>query len=148
MARLKIDTGAKNYEIEDEKTGKILGTITIYPNDFNIGKRIQDAEKSITSLVDEAELIANDETKSNEDKTNYIYELDCKIKEQLDYMFNSNVSETVFKGLNCLNLNNGKYFIERFLEMIVPVITKELEASTKASNNRIDKYSSQASKRR
>lgn len=146
MARLKINTGAKNYEIEDEKTGKILGTITIYPNDFNLGKRIKDAEKNIFALVSEAETIANDEAKNNEDIANDIYELDCKIKEQLDYMFNSNVSETVFKGLNCLNLNNGKYFAERFLEMIVPVITKELEASTKASNNRINKYTSMASK--
>ena len=33
MARLQINTGAKNYEIEDEKTGKLLGVITIYPND-------------------------------------------------------------------------------------------------------------------
>ena len=140
MARLQINTGTKSYEIEDEN-GKLLGTIIIYPNDFNLGKRVKDAEKKILALVESAELIAN------EDVANDIYDLDCKIKEQLDYMFNNNVSETVFKGLNCLNLNKGKYFIERFIEMIVPVITKELEASAKASNNRIDKYSSQASKR-
>ena len=146
MARLQINTGTKSYEIEDEN-GKLLGTIIIYPNDFNLGKRVKDAEKKILALVESAELIANDESKSNEDVANDIYDLDCKIKEQLDYMFNNNVSETVFKGLNCLNLNKGKYFIERFIEMIVPVITKELEASAKASNNRIDKYSSQASKR-
>lgn len=145
MARLRIDTGAKNYEIEDNN-GKIIGVITIYPNDFNLGKRVKDAEKSILALVESAEQIANDETKGNEDIADDIYNLDCKIKEQLDYMFNSNVSETVFNGLNCLNLNKGKYFIERFLEMIVPVIAKELEASTKASNNRINKYASQASK--
>ena len=146
MAKLQINTGAKSYEIEDEN-GKLLGVITIYPNDFNLGKRAKDAEKNILTLLEKAELIANDESRSNEDIANDIYDLDCKIKEQLDYMFNSNVSETVFKGLNCLNLNKGKYFAERFLEMIVPVITKELEASAKASSNRIDKYSSQASKR-
>ena len=93
-------------------------------------------------------MIANDDTKKEEDIIKSIYELDVKVKKELDIMFNSDVSETVFKGLNCFNLNNGKYFIERFLEMILPVITKELEASAKASNNRIDKYSSQASKRR
>ena len=146
MAKLQINTGAKSYEIEDEN-GKLLGVITIYPNDFNLGKRVKDAEKNILTLLEKAELIANDESRSNEDIANDIYDLDCKIKEQLDYMFNSNVSETVFKGLNCLNLNKGKYFAERFLEMIVPVITNELEASVKASSNRINKYASQASKR-
>lgn len=148
MARLQINTGAKNYEIEDEKTGKLLGVITIYPNDINIAKRIEVAEKNIIALVNEAEVLANDDTKKEEDIIKSIYELDVKVKKELDIMFNSDVSETVFKGLNCFNLNNGKYFIERFLEMILPVITKELEASAKASNNRIDKYSSQASKRR
>lgn len=147
MARLQIDTGAKSYEIEDVN-GKLLGIIFIYPSDLNLGKRLKDGEKNINALVEAAELIANDESKSEEDKANDIYELDCKIKEQLDYMFNSNVSEVVFKALNCLNLNNGKYFIERFLEMIIPIITKELESTAKASKNRIDKYSSQASKRR
>lgn len=146
MAKLQINTGAKSYEIEDEN-GKLLGVITIYPNDFNLGKRVKDAEKNILTLLEKAELIANNESRSNEDIANDIYDLDCKIKEQLDYMFNSNVSETVFKGLNCLNLNKGKYFAERFLEMIVPVITNELEASVKASSNRINKYASQASKR-
>lgn len=147
MARLQIDTGTKSYEIEDVN-GKLLGTIIIYPSDLNLGKRLKDGEKNIKALVEAAELIANDESKSEEDKADYIYKLDCKIKKQLDYMFNSNVSEVVFKALNCLNLNNGKYFIERFLEMIIPIITKELESTAKASKNRIDKYSSQASKRR
>lgn len=147
MARLQINTGAKNYEIEDEKTGKLLGVITIYPNDINIAKRIEAAEKNIIALVNEAELLANDESMNEDDIIKNIYELDTKVKKELDAMFNSKVSETVFKGLNCFNLNNGKYFIERFLEMILPVITKELEASVKASNNRIDKYASQASKR-
>jgi hypothetical protein len=98
-------------------------------------------------LIAEAENVVNDENRNESDNASYIYDLDTKIKEQLDYMFNSKVSDTVFKGLNCLNLNNNKYFIEQFLEMIVPVITKELEASVKASNNRINKYASQASKR-
>lgn len=148
MARLQINTGAKNYEIEDEKTGKLLGVITIYPNDINIAERMEAAKKNIIALVNEAELLANDETKNDDDIIKSIYELDAKVKKELDVMFNSNVSETVFNGLNCFNLNNGKYFVERFLEMILPVIQHELEASVKASNNRIDKYSSQASKRR
>lgn len=148
MAKLKINTGAKNYEIEDEKTGKLLGVITIYPNDMNIVERMEAAEKNIIALVNEAELLANDETKNDDDIIKSIYELDAKVKKELDAMFNSNVSETVFNGLNCFNLNNGKYFVERFLEMILPVIQHELEASAKASSNRIDKYSSQASKKR
>jgi hypothetical protein len=146
MAKLRIDTGAKTYEIEDEN-GKLLGVIVIYPNDYNFGKRAEEAEKRIMELIAEAENVVNDENRNESDNASYIYDLDTKIKEQLDYMFNSKVSDTVFKGLNCLNLNNNKYFIEQFLEMIVPVITKELEASVKASNNRINKYASQASKR-
>lgn len=146
MAKLQINTGAKSYDIED-KNGKMIGTIVIYPSDYNLGKRTEIAQENIVRLVTEAEKVANDESKTEKEIMDYIYELDSNIKAEIDNMFNSNVSETVFKGLNCLNLNDGKYFIERFMEMIVPVVTEEMESAAKASSNRINKYTSQASKR-
>lgn len=144
MAKLTLNTGVKTYEIEDEN-GKSLGEISIYPNDFNIGKRIKESIPKIESYINSAEQIADENEEEAIDK---ITDIDNKIKAQLDYLFNADVSQTVFKGLHCLNVNsgNGKYFIENFLDMIIPVINKELDKSMKASQKRIDKYTSQVSR--
>ncbi len=140
MSKLTLNTGVKTYDIEDEN-GKMLGTISIYPNDFNIGKRAREAQKKIAEYIDSAESIA---TGSDNDAIEQITEIDNNIKAQLDYLFNSDITGTVFKGLHCLNVTpDGKYFIERFLDMIIPVINSELDKSLKASQQRIDKYTGQ-----
>ncbi len=141
MSRLTLNTGVKNYEIEDEN-GKLLGTISIYPRDFNIGKRAKEVQRKIAEYIDAAEQIASD----NEDNAiDRITEIDDKIKEQLNYLFNSDVSSTVFKELHCLNVvaDGGKYFIESFLDMIIPVINEELDKAAEASKKQADKYTSQ-----
>ena len=140
MSKLTLNTGVKTYCIEDE-TGKPLGIISIYPNDFNIGTRAKEAQKKIIECIESAELIAGEnEAEAIEQITN----LDNKIKEQLNYLFNSDVSGTVFNGLHCLNVTqDGKYFIENFLDMIIPVINSELDNALKASKTRVDKYVSQ-----
>lgn len=142
MAKLQLATGVKSYDIEELETGRILGTIHINTNDMNIGQRALDAQKKIDQYIKESEKIAN-EAKTDEEAIAQLTAIDNQIKEQLDYLFDSPVSETVFKGLHCLNINNGKYFVETFLEMIMPVINADLEESIKASEKRIRKYTSQ-----
>ena len=143
MSKLTLNTGVKTYDIEDEN-GKMLGTISIYPNDFNIGKRAMEVQKKIVEYITSAEQIA---VENDESAIEQITEIDNKIKEQLDYLFNSDVSKTVFSGLHCLNVTeDGRYFIERFLEMIMPVINSELDKSLKASQKRVNKYTSQVSR--
>lgn len=142
MAKLKLATGVKSYEIEEQETGRILGTIYINTNDMNIGQRALDAQKKIDEYIKESESIAV-EANTDEEAIAQLTVIDKQIKEQLDYLFDSPVSETVFKGLHCLNLNKGKYFIESFLDMIMPVINTDLQESIKASEKRISKYTSQ-----
>lgn len=141
MSRLTLNTGVKNYEIEDEN-GRTLGTISIYPQDFNIGKRAKEAQKKIAEYIDAAEQIA---TENDDDAIESITEIDNKIKEQLDYLFNAEVSKTVFRGLHCLNVvaDGGKYFIESFLDMIIPVINAELDKAAETSQQKVSKYVSQ-----
>lgn len=140
MAKLQLSTGVKTYEIEDEN-GKLLGAISIYPNDFNIAKRAKEVQEKITTHINEAERIAN---QSGNDAVEQITELDNKIKEQLDYLFKTNVS-CMFNGLHCLNINpdNGKYFIENFMDMMMPVIEKEMRKAAEKNQQQVSKYTKQ-----
>jgi len=141
MAKLTLQTGVKNYEIYDEND-KLLGTISIYPNDFNFGARAIDVIPRITGYINSAEEIAQDNTEIAIER---ITDIDNKIKTEIDYLFNSSVSETVFKGLHCLDVVSGgsKFFIESFLDMIMPVIEKEMGKAAKASQQRVDAYTKQ-----
>ena len=140
MAKITLETGVKTYDIEDEK-GSLLGTISIHPNDLNIGKRAYDGGNKIQELIDSmAEVSEGDST---EDTINKIDSVDKAIKEQLDYIFDAPVSETIFKNLNCLSVSNGKYLVENFLDMMLPVINQSLDEGIKGAEERVKKYTSQ-----
>lgn len=141
MGKLVLQTGVKNYDIYDEND-KMLGTINIYPNDFNFGARAKEIIPQITEYIESAEQIADDDVDGAIDQ---IKEIDDKIKGALDYLFASNISGTIFKTLHCLDVVAGgnKFFIESFLDMMMPVITKEMEKASKESAKRIKSYTAQ-----
>lgn len=142
MEKLKIDSGLKSYEIEDEN-GRKLGVITIDPKDMNLLARCQTAEKKITELIEKASHIADSEDIEQKEVIEKITEIDTEIKKELDYAFDSEVSFVVFGNRHCMNTNRGKTFVERFLDMMLPVIEKETKQERDASNARIKKYTEQ-----
>lgn len=138
MERLQIETGIKKYEIVDEN-GDVLGVIRIDPKDFNMYERVEIAEKNIEELMNAAIKIADGDG-ADLIKETRIVELDEKIKEQLNYLFDYDVSGIIFGNKNCLNLNHGVTFIQRFLDMIIPVIRNVVETESKESAERVGKY--------
>lgn len=139
MAKLTLETGVKTYDIEDEK-GDLLGTISIHPSDLNIAKRAYDGGEKIQELIDG---MAEINTENTEGAANTIDSIDKAIKEQLDYIFDAPVSETIFKNINSLSVSGGKYLVENFLDMILPVINQSIDEGVKASEARVKKYTDQ-----
>lgn len=141
MERLQIETGIKKYEIVDEN-GDVLGVIRIDPKDFNMYERVEIAGKNIEELMNAAIKIADGDG-ADLIKETRIVELDEKIKEQLNYLFDYDVSSVIFGNKNCLNLNHSVPFIQRFLDMIIPVVKNVVEEEQKESSERVKKYTSQ-----
>lgn len=134
MARIKIETGIKVYEIENEN-GELLGTIKFNPNDINNLKRLDEFEQKsydIDAYVREnaKEDITEDEAKE------IILEADRRYKEAFDIMFGTGSSKAVFGSQNVFNELNGKTYVERFIDAILPVI----KADADARNEKVNKY--------
>lgn len=137
MASIKIATGLKTYDIEDEN-GNVRGQISFNPSDTNIIKRATEVQKVIDKCINNAK---NLDVKNEEEFVNEVNKIDNTIREQVNYLFDcEDVSDIVFGKQNVLSTLNGKTFVERFLEAFIPIIKKEFENEQKKSQERVNKY--------
>lgn len=143
MTSFKISTGIKSYDIEDEN-GNIRGQIHINTTDFNMFKRAKKGQEEINNLVSEISLIEGNNTDEILEATE---KADKTIKSIINDIFDDeNVSDVVFGKQSCLNVVDSKTFVERFLNVVMPVVYKDLEEGMKKADANIEKYVSQVSK--
>lgn len=138
MEKIRVNGNLKEYMIVNEFDEE-LGVIRIDPSDFGIAQRIDDAQKKINEFLDQANSINTD----GEDAVEKITSIDKGIKEEINNIFNYDVSSVVFGKTHCLSLQNGVSFVERVLDAIVPVVEVAIKKEMNASKNRVDKYTKQ-----
>lgn len=145
MASIKVETGLKTYDIEDEN-GNIRGQITINPSDVNFIPRARQMKDAIQEHVKKAEELAKKEGLTEDDIIAQIASIDADIKAEINKLFNANVSSIIFGEQSCLNTLNGISFVERFMTAVMPIIEAEFAEEQRKSAERVNKYVSQASK--
>ena len=116
MKNINIDDGREAVTIN----GDPERVIYVQASDFNIQLRARQAREKISTLLEE---------------------IDKKVREQINHIFNYDVSQPVF-GLcsPLMSLKNGKCYVEEFLEAITPVIEEIAKNAAKASEKRISKH--------
>lgn len=137
--RIQIEDLRKKIIVENQY-GQEIGIIYISPDDYNILERAKTAEANIQNCIKEAEKKTGQLEESDEKAVEIISEIDKRIKNELDNLFDYPVSEQIFGNVHCLSTKNGKYFVENFLNGIMPVINKTVEKEAAASKERMDKY--------
>lgn len=129
MNKIVVDDGLKTYTIEN-KRGDYLGEFTFNPSDTNIIKRHEEVIDFINNLE-------NEEFEEKEG----IKKVEDALKEKIDYLLNSDTSETFFKICGPLTpLASGETFVENIIAAIGTVIEKEMGVRMKKANERISKY--------
>ena len=140
MASIKIETGLKTYDIEDEH-GNIRGQITLNPKDMGFFSRAQKMRDKILHYMDSIDWNNNDKT---DDEILIIFDTTDKIiTKEIDDLFGQGTSDIIFGTQSSLSTINGISFVERFLTTFMPIIESEFKEELKNSSNRIDKYVSQ-----
>ena len=134
MASIKVSTGLKVYDIEDEN-GNVRGQISFNPSDLGFYDRATQFYDDMQTMVDSIE---NDDSIVGMQK---VSAADKMMKEKLNQLFDDeNASKVVFGNQNCFNTLNGVSFVERFLNAFMPIIKKEFEKEQKNSQKRVEKY--------
>lgn len=140
MASIKIETGLKIYDIEDEH-GNIKGQITINPKDMSFFGKAQKMRNTILHYIDNIDI--NDKNKSEEDFIKIFDDTDIMIKNEIDNLFGKNTSAIIFGSQSSLSTLNGITFVERFLTAFIPIIQQEFQNEINNSTSRIEKYTNQ-----
>ena len=138
MASIKISTGIKCYDVENER-GEIIGQIKFNPSDVNLISRVEKFEETINSIHTEINNTLSNNADENTIKSMLI-KADETIKDSVDNMFGKGTSLTIFGNQNIFNEFKGKTFLERFLESIIPVIKQDIEDSTSHRAGKLNKY--------
>lgn len=143
MQNLNFEDGFKEFSINNDPNR----IIRFNPSDFSIIERIKTAYDEIdkaTKIEDDIDLKADGTPVEELGKAAEIVKgINDTIKNQIDYIFNSPVSEMVFGKQSPLSMIKGVPLWERFMNTIAPVIQKEVKAEQLASQKRISKYTSQ-----
>lgn len=136
MIEVKAKTGAEQLRILDEHDRE-LGILSFYPTDLNLSARIETGTKEIESILKEAK----DKTQIMEEK-DFLAEvpvIDARLKEQLNYIFDTKVSSLVGET-NLLTPTADGFLIEGILNAILPVIKECIQKAAERMESKKDKY--------
>ena len=140
MASIKIETGLKTYDIEDEH-GNIRGQITINPKDMSFFGKAQKMRDTILHYMDDIDI--TDQSKDENEIVKLFDDTDNMIKAEIDKLFGNGTSTVIFGSQSSLSTINGVTFVERFMTAFMPIIQKEFQTELDNSSARVDKYISQ-----
>ena len=128
MQSLNFEDGLKRLAINGDENRVIV----VNPTDVGIVTRYREKLPEIEKLS------ANTE---NSEKIPDI--LDKKVREFVDYIIGSPVSEIVFGKTNCLSMAGGQTIFENFLTAYMEYMKPEIKAEYERSKKRIEKYTGQ-----
>ena len=140
MASIKIETGLKTYDIEDEH-GNIRGQITINPKDMSFFGKAQKMRDTILHYMDDIDI--TDQSKDENEIVKLFDDTDNMIKAEIDKLFGNGTSTVIFGSQSSLSTINGVTFVERFMTAFMPIIQQEFQAELDNSSARVNKYTSQ-----
>jgi len=144
MQSIRFDDGYKEFMINDDPNK----VIRFDPTDFAIIERFNNAMKNIEKATENLENDVNIDSKGEplselEEAAEAVAKVNKLIKDQIDYIFDSPVSEMVFGNKSPLALVKGVPLFERFIMAAKEAIEKEVKKEMEASQKRIEKYTKQ-----
>lgn len=138
MTSLKFDDGYKEYSINGDESK----VIRINTTDFAIFDRIK---KAMSTIDDISKKYKNAELKTDDEANELFVSADKKVREQINYIFDSDVSSVAFGNTNCFSIvfSNKQPLFYNFLNAIIPTIRSDIEKVMTSQNKNVAKYTSQ-----
>ena len=132
MGKIIVDRGLEEYTIEDKK-GNVLGSFEMNPADIEMVKRYEKVADAVSHIADDV-----DESK---DIVDILAEMEEKLNKQIDYLFNSKVSQSFFSITSPFTvLTNGEFYIENVLNAIGGLIEAETGKRFNKIKTKVNKY--------
>nr|DAG29376.1 MAG TPA: tail assembly chaperone [Caudoviricetes sp.] len=138
--QIKTAVEAEEYEFLDA-SGKPLFTISFHASDIAIIHRYDEVVTYLNKL--DTSTLQTAENTSEE-----LARIENELAEQLDKMFNANISEPIYSVMSPFTpLSSGKLYIEEIIEKIGGLIEAETGARLKKVQSRMSKYTAKYQKK-
>ncbi len=138
--QIKTAVEAEEYEFLDA-SGKPLFTISFHASDIAIIHRYDEVVTYLNKL--DTSTLQTAENASEE-----LARIENELAEQLDKMFNANISEPIYSVMSPFTpLSSGKLYIEEIIEKIGGLIEAETGARLKKVQSRMNKYTAKYQKK-
>lgn len=128
MQSINFEDGLKRLAINGDENRVIV----VNPTDVGIVSRYREKLPDIEAISENS--AENPEI------------IDKKIREFIDYIIGSQVSEIVFGKTNCLSMSGGQTIFENFLTAYMEYMKPEIKAEYELSKKRVEKYTKQLKK--
>ena len=141
---INFDDGFRTYNLNGDSSRIIRVDTADYAliTRFNQASEHINAElKKYSNIEIKPDATANTD---NETAVKAIEQLDLFIKSEINYIFNSDVSEIVFQNASALSTRRGIPLYERFINAVIPEIEKDFKTELMASEKRVKNYTAQA----
>lgn len=130
MQSINFDDGYKRYILNDDENKIIRVNVT----DFNILDRYTKAQADMQALIEEMQ---SDSEATPEKIASY----DKRIRENINFIFGSDVCTAAFGTANCMSVvGNGSMLFESFLNALMPQVQADMDISLEVAKKRTDKY--------
>lgn len=110
---------------------------------FNIFPRVVETAEKLDSLVTELEALEipeDSDLEAMKTVSNYLKEIDRKMREAVDYVFNSPVSDVCAPDSNMYDLHDGVYKFEEILEALAAVYGEGMNQELQKMRRRMEKH--------
>lgn len=130
MQDLSLNTGKTQFTINGDPNR----VIEFNPGDPLLLKRIEQAVKKIEAAYKKYQ------TAKPTDLIKSISDLDALIRKQIDFIFDSPVSDVVFGNASSFSTSDGIPYYERFINAALPFIEEACKTEKEKSEKRISEY--------
>ncbi len=136
-----VDDGTIEVPITNT-LGEEVGVFHFRPTDFNIVKRFNEISEKfgeiVKPLVDAN--ISNTGDGEDEESIRILNEVEIKLFELVDYLFDGNAAEAFFGKMHAFSPVDGKFYCENVLNAVGEFISRQFDKEIKSINSRVDKY--------
>ena len=138
MQNINFDQGYKEYTLNGDKNC----VIRFMPSDLNMMSRMKEAAPVIENIYQKYANIQG----SDADISDVMMMCDKEIREQINYIFGNDVCTAAFGSTNCMSPVGGTLLYQRFLEDVISMAAKDIDAERAKVEKNIKKYTSQVKK--
>ena len=138
---IQLESPKKKFRINGDNTKMI----ELNPSDINIVSRLHETYKKLRGMATQAGSLLVDQQETDVEEelakvSEALTNLDKEMRDMIDYIFDSPVSEVLANGMNMYSPFNGEFWFEHCIEVLSKLYENNLDAEFAKMKTKVQKH--------